>query len=104
ITEAVAGAVTIEAVVRIEKEVARGRAECLETDSRLLVETEATVQRKHLIVFLDEVVTRREHAERVFFTDVALEPQHADVSVLVEESFRVADRSWTDGAQVKTRI
>ncbi len=60
---AVAGAILRAPVIRIEKEVARRGPERLKTHGRLLVETKTPVDAQHLIVLLDEVVTRRHHAE-----------------------------------------
>src|SRR4030095_1518281 len=50
-----------------------------------LVEPEATIHRKQLVVFLDEVVSRSEYAKRILSTNVALETQNADVSIFIEE-------------------
>jgi len=56
----------------------------------LLVETKPSVDSQNLIVLLDEVVARSDHAERVFLTDIALETEHADVRVLIDEPLVVA--------------
>jgi hypothetical protein len=57
----------------------------------LLVQPEATVEANHLVVFLDEVVAGRDHSQRVLFADITLQTQYADVSILIDEPFRVAD-------------
>src|SRR6185369_332368 len=104
ITKTVAGAITRLAIVWIEEEVARGCSECLKAHGRLLIETKATVESYHLVMFVDEVVTRGDHAERVFLADVAFESQHTDVSVLIEETFVLTIDARIESATFDTAI
>ena len=55
-------------------------------------------------MFVDEVVTRGHHAERVFLADVAFKSQHADVSVLVDEALVVTVDARVERTTIETAI
>src|ERR1044072_1063326 len=104
ITKTVSCPITRFAVVRIEEEVARRGSQRLETHGGLFVETKASIESQHLIVLIDKVVTRSNHADRVFLTNVALQSQHTDVCVLVDETFTVANNTWIESTLVATSL
>ncbi len=72
-------------VIWIEEEVARSRAKGLKTRVVCLSSRKRPSNPKQLVVLLDEVVGRGDHAERVLFANVAFQTQHADVSILIEK-------------------
>jgi hypothetical protein len=77
------------AVGRVERgvaeEVARVRAEQLEPERGLRVELEAAVNRRELVALLREVVAGEQKTQLVLAAHVALDAQHADGGVLIEQ-------------------
>src|SRR6185369_961823 len=85
VSDGVPCAVIVSVEVRVVKELARSRAEHLESEDRFLIEFQSTVNSANLVVLLYEVVASCDHAERRLFAHVALEPQNADIRVLAHE-------------------
>src|SRR5215217_4941668 len=104
ITKAVAGAITVNAVVWIEEEVARRCSQRLDAESGLLVQAETAIEAQDLVVLVDKVITRGDHANRVFLADVALQSQHANVGVLVEEPLVVANNARVENTLFEAAI
>ena len=86
VSESVAGAKDVLSLIRLEEEATRGCASDLKGQNRLLVQTKASVEAKYIAVLLDEVVGGGDHADGVFArSQIVLQSEHADVSLLVEE-------------------
>ena len=64
---------------------ARRRAQHLEPELFLLADLKAAVDAAKLVVLLDEVVTGQQQTNLGLFSDVALQTENADVSILVEK-------------------
>src|SRR6266446_5601962 len=71
---------------RVRKAAARSRPEDLKIESSLLVQLEAPVNSRELVVLLDKIVTGCQKANARLFANVVLCPNDGDVSVLVQKT------------------
>jgi hypothetical protein len=70
-------------------------AEHLPTKSRLLVDAEATVKSAEFVVLINKaIVSRQKTNERIRLTDVALQSQNANRSILIDKSLNSGKDIW----------
>ena len=70
---------------RIAEIPVRGCAHQMQRQRRLLIEFEAAIDAKKLIVLLDKVITGGNQANAALLANVALQSQNADVSFLINQ-------------------
>ena len=93
ICESVAGTIDVLVEVSLVEMMPRRRAEHLKSEYRFRVNFESPVNARQLIVLLDKVIARHDHAERRLSAHIALIAQHANVGVLVQKFGDVNQRA-----------